>query len=458
MTTPSPAAQEAAQKCRASIVACLDFQMHNNETKDDNCDTIIQAFTDTAVAESEEATHTMWLDALGRNDLLTTYTTGETAEETVGAACAKIKDRLDVAVAEATRELTAERDEARELLAYIHRDGGHYHADHGFKKAVADGIRLVMKEGAERDALREELAKIDDFLYGPTKLNYEPDRVMTLNKIRELGTKHREILLFQINALREAVRVKDEALEMFRKPMAFALKLHEIGWNAPNDAQWERLVKLLAPVTVALSQPVATEQPQTRKDKLRMDYINSLPQPFMARFIGGDEWPIHDIDVETGLLRIDVCGKLQAMHIADVRFFRDAEGAEHDAESFYSDYVPPIATKGQEEKEQYVSNDEARELQDILDTDGAFAQADAEIERLDSVELLCPQPIHPDTVLKAAKSLVKRLDEIHNHPEYLAVWTMFMLHGGDYTDGPKYGEELATLRSAIDAAMKQKTP
>ena len=76
-------------------------------------------------------------------------------------------------------------------------------------------------------------------------------------------------------------------------------------------------------------------------DRLRMDYINSLPQPFIAKFIGGDEWPIYDIDVQTGLLRIDVCGKLQVKHIADVRFFRDMDGIEHDSETFYSDYESP---------------------------------------------------------------------------------------------------------------------
>lgn len=74
-------------------------------------------------------------------------------------------------------------------------------------------------------------------------------------------------------------------------------------------------------------------------DLLRMDYINSLPQPFLVTLIGGDEWPIHDIDVETGLIRIDVCGKLQAMHIGEATAFTDMDGVKHDAESFYSDYV-----------------------------------------------------------------------------------------------------------------------
>jgi len=72
-------------------------------------------------------------------------------------------------------------------------------------------------------------------------------------------------------------------------------------------------------------------------DKLRMSYINSLPQPFICRFFGGDRWPIHDIDVETGLMRIDVCGKLQVKHIGEAYFFEDAEGIAHDADDFYCD-------------------------------------------------------------------------------------------------------------------------
>lgn len=74
------------------------------------------------------------------------------------------------------------------------------------------------------------------------------------------------------------------------------------------------------------------------KDRLRMDYINSLPQPFIAHFYGGSEWPIYDIEVGTGLLRIDVCGKLDVKHIGDVKYFRDADGVEHDSETFYTDY------------------------------------------------------------------------------------------------------------------------
>ncbi len=74
-------------------------------------------------------------------------------------------------------------------------------------------------------------------------------------------------------------------------------------------------------------------------DLLKIDYINSLPQPFMVTFLGGAEWPLHDIDVETGALRIDVCGMLDAYHIGDVIHFTDLEGVKHDPETFYIDYV-----------------------------------------------------------------------------------------------------------------------
>ncbi len=77
-------------------------------------------------------------------------------------------------------------------------------------------------------------------------------------------------------------------------------------------------------------------------DKLRMDYINSLPQPFIARLCGGSEWPVHDIDVETGLIRLDVMGKLDVSHIGNVREFVDADWQTHDPDTFYSDWEPQL--------------------------------------------------------------------------------------------------------------------
>lgn len=75
-------------------------------------------------------------------------------------------------------------------------------------------------------------------------------------------------------------------------------------------------------------------------DLLRMDYINSLQQPFMATLIGSmGDWPIYDIDVQTGLLRIDVMGKLDVLHISDVNYFTDMNSIKHDAETFYCDFI-----------------------------------------------------------------------------------------------------------------------
>lgn len=73
-------------------------------------------------------------------------------------------------------------------------------------------------------------------------------------------------------------------------------------------------------------------------DLLRMDYINSLPQPFMATFCGGDEWQVYDIEVGTGLLRIDVCGMLEVKSMGEVINFTDADGTCHDPDTFYCDY------------------------------------------------------------------------------------------------------------------------
>jgi len=71
-------------------------------------------------------------------------------------------------------------------------------------------------------------------------------------------------------------------------------------------------------------------------DLLDMDYINSLPHPLWARHLGS-WWPVHDIEVQTGLLRIEVSGELDVLHIGGVVGFRDGGGTERAADDFYSD-------------------------------------------------------------------------------------------------------------------------
>jgi len=45
------------------------------------------------------------------------------------------------------------------LLAVIHRDGGHYVSKHGESKAAEDGIQKIMTAYFENERLKEELAK-----------------------------------------------------------------------------------------------------------------------------------------------------------------------------------------------------------------------------------------------------------------------------------------------------------
>lgn len=67
-------------------------------------------------------------------------------------------------------------------------------------------------------------------------------------------------------------------------------------------------------------------------DLLDMDYINNLPQP-----LWDDSWPVFDIDVQTGLYRIDVCGLLEVRHIGSCITMKDANGKEHYTGDFYTD-------------------------------------------------------------------------------------------------------------------------
>ena len=120
------------------------------------------------------------------------------------------------------------------------------------------------------------------------------------------------------------------------------------GWGRlgylPNGAELQDEVgQMMADSLNALyaniTQPVQPDV-STNDDVLDMAYINSLPQPFIGRDVGGWEWPINDFEVSTGLLRIDVCGLLQVKTIGDFTSFTDGDGVKHLADAFYSDALP----------------------------------------------------------------------------------------------------------------------
>jgi hypothetical protein len=70
-------------------------------------------------------------------------------------------------------------------------------------------------------------------------------------------------------------------------------------------------------------------------DKLDIHMINALPMPLIAVFFGGARWPVCDIDVETGMMRVDVCGLLEVTHFGDTRQLIDGDNCEHETDKFY---------------------------------------------------------------------------------------------------------------------------
>ena len=76
-------------------------------------------------------------------------------------------------------------------------------------------------------------------------------------------------------------------------------------------------------------------------DRLDLDWINSLPLPlFVTKYSRDYFWPVIDIEVQTGLLRIDVVGLNETWHWDDVSLVQDGHGREYHGYAFYSDAIP----------------------------------------------------------------------------------------------------------------------
>ncbi len=60
------------------------------------------------------------------------------------------------------------------------------------------------------------------------------------------------------------------------------------------------------------------------KDRLDMAYVNSLPQPLWDR-----GYPVINIDVQSGLYHIDVCGMVEVRSIDKCFSMLDAFGKSH---------------------------------------------------------------------------------------------------------------------------------
>lgn len=77
------------------------------------------------------------------------------------------------------------------------------------------------------------------------------------------------------------------------------------------------------------------ELKQQAGDLLNMALINSLGQLYGSENGSCWWWPINDIDVQTGMLRIDVCGILQVGHISDFSAIRGDDEVIRDIDDFY---------------------------------------------------------------------------------------------------------------------------
>lgn len=81
----------------------------------------------------------------------------------------------------------------------------------------------------------------------------------------------------------------------------------------------------------------APKQDQARclGDKIDMEKFNKLPGPVTARMLGGSEYWIETLDVQTGCMRIDVCGQIDHTHFGEVTLLIDQDGNEHDPDDFW---------------------------------------------------------------------------------------------------------------------------
>ena len=63
--------------------------------------------------------------------------------------------------------------------------------------------------------------------------------------------------------------------------------------------------------------------------------FNSLPGPVTAKLVGGGEFWIEALDVQTGCMRLDVCGQTDLSCFGDVFELIDGDGEKHDPDDFW---------------------------------------------------------------------------------------------------------------------------
>lgn len=79
------------------------------------------------------------------------------------------------------------------------------------------------------------------------------------------------------------------------------------------------------------------DQGMTRQvgDVICIEKFNSLSSPVTASMYGGGEYWIETLDVQTGLMRLDVCGQIDLSSFGLVKSLIDADGISHDPDDFW---------------------------------------------------------------------------------------------------------------------------
>lgn len=65
--------------------------------------------------------------------------------------------------------------DCHDLLAVIHRDGGHYEQEHGTEQAITDAIDIVLQERALLYSYSEGLAHAPQYFYDQLKSALPPE-------------------------------------------------------------------------------------------------------------------------------------------------------------------------------------------------------------------------------------------------------------------------------------------
>lgn len=80
---------------------------------------------------------------------------------------------------------------------------------------------------------------------------------------------------------------------------------------------------------------VLDSQVTKKGDILNIEKFNELPSPVTARLMGGDEYWIDTLCVQTGLMRLDISGQIDLSEFCMVKTLIDSDGNEHDPDDFW---------------------------------------------------------------------------------------------------------------------------